>query len=223
MFKNNFSVIYLSVICCCLFLAGGCATSGPQPAPKPPVSVPGIYHRVQRGETLWRISKMYDIDLEELARINRIPDSSQIEVNQTIFIPQRKKQVQVYTAPEDFIWPVKGKVISSFGETRANMINRGLNIRAPYNEEVTASRSGKVIFYSEDFSGYGKTLILEHPGGFLTVYARNSQVLVKPGQSVRKGETIAKVGRAGRDKEAYLHFEIRKGNLPQNPYFYMAN
>lgn len=166
---------------------------------------------------------MYDIDLEELARINRISDASRIEVNQNIFIPHRKKQVRSYGAPEDFIWPVKGRVISTFGQTYANMINRGLNIRAPYNEDVVASRSGKVVFYSEDFSGYGKTLIIEHPDGFLTIYSRNSAVLLKPGEEARKGQVIAKVGRAGRNKEAYLHFEIRKGNLAQNPYFYLAN
>ncbi len=219
---QNFLLLVTSYVLLVTFLPG-CATTSIPPAAKTPVSTPGTYHTVKRGETLWRISKLYDVDLEELARINRISDASRIEVNQMIFIPRRKKQVQSFGSVEDFIWPVRGRVISTFGQTYANMINRGLNIHAPYNDDVLASRSGRVIFYSENFTGYGKTLIIEHPDGFLTVYARNSRVIVKPGQNVRKGEVIASVGRSGRDKESYLHFEIRKGNLPQNPYFYLAN
>jgi murein DD-endopeptidase MepM/ murein hydrolase activator NlpD len=122
---------------------------------------------------------------------------------------------------EDFIWPLKGKVISGFGQKVNNAVNKGIDIQ-PYKQlEVVASRSGKVVFYNNDFLDLGKTIIIEHPDGFWTVYGRNEEVFVKIGDNIKKGINIARVGRAGRDKNIYLHFEIRKGHIPQNPNFYL--
>jgi murein DD-endopeptidase MepM/ murein hydrolase activator NlpD len=179
---------------------------------------------VQRKETLWRISQLYNIDLEELTRINNISDASSIEVNQLIFIPNRKTQDKIESRSldnDDFIWPVKGRVIATFGQIFNSMINKGLNIRVWANADVVASRSGKVVFYTEELAGFGKTIIIDHGDGYLTVYARNREVFIKPGDTVLRGRLIAKAGAYGRDKNVYLHFEIRKGALPQNPYFYL--
>lgn len=166
---------------------------------------------------------MYEVDLEELARVNRISDSASIEVGQLLFIPNRRS---IKTAParyssDDFIWPIKGRVIAAFGQTYNNMINKGLNIQPRSSSEIVAARSGRVVFYAKDFGGYGKTIIIDHGDGLSSVYARNSEVLIKLGDEVKKGALIAKAGSAGRDKNTYLHFEIRKGHLPQNPYFYL--
>ena len=200
----------------------GCAPSA-YVKPAVPKGMPGIYHRVERKETLWRISKMYDVDLEELARINRIPDSSSIEVGQLLFIPNRRtvKPPPLKYASDDFIWPLKGKVITTFGETHNNMLNKGINIQPYSGSDVVAARSGRVVFYADNFGGYGKTIIIEHEDGLSTVYARNQSVFTKAGESVQKGAVIAKAGSAGRDKNTYLHFEIRKGHIAQNPYYYL--
>jgi murein DD-endopeptidase MepM/ murein hydrolase activator NlpD len=64
-------------------------------------------------------------------------------------------------------------------------------------------------------------LIIDHGDGFSSVYARNSEVFIKVGENIKKGTVIAKVGSAGRDKNEYLHFQIRKGHIPQNPNFYL--
>jgi murein DD-endopeptidase MepM/ murein hydrolase activator NlpD len=187
-------------------------------------AMPGIYHKVERGQTLWRIAKTYDVDLEELARINRIPDTSAIETGQLIFIPRRHKPQAVAAKagdPDEFIWPLKGRVIAAFGQTYNNLINRGINIQPYQNREVVASRSGRIVFCNDNFAAFGKTVIIEHGDGFSTVYARNAEVFVRPGERVQKGTLIAKAGSAGRDRNTYLHFEIRKGHLPQNPYFYL--
>ncbi|MFH1457725.1 MAG: LysM peptidoglycan-binding domain-containing M23 family metallopeptidase [Candidatus Omnitrophota bacterium] len=203
----------------------GCASA---PYVKPPVAaVPagmtGVYHRVEKGQTLWRISRMYNVDLDEMARINRITDTANIEAGQQIFIPNRQKP-QSFPAnyfSDDFIWPLKGRVISFFGRAFNNIVNKGINIEPYASLNVVASRSGRVVFYSESFGSYGKTLIIEHGDGFSTVYARNAEIFVKPGDTVPRGFFIAKAGSAGRDKSEYLHFEIRKGHIPQNPYFYL--
>lgn len=200
----------------------GCATAPYVTAPAPE-GIPGIYHRVEKGQTLWRISKVYDVDLDEVVRINRISDATNIEVGQLIFIPHRQRQqrLPLESSPEDFIWPLKGRVILPFGQAANNMINKGINIQAYRDADVVAARSGRVIFYSPNLEGFGKTIIIDHGDNFLTVYARNAQVFVKPEDFIQKGTRIAKVGSAGRDKNAYLHFQIRKGYTPKNPYFYL--
>lgn len=201
----------------------GCATA-PYVLPPKPEGIPGIYHRVEKGQTLWRISKIYNVDLDEIVNINRILDVSRIEIGQLIFIPRLQKQQPLSSQSyiEDFIWPVRGKVITAFGQTYNNMVNKGINIQPYETLDVIAARSGKVVFYSPDFEGFGKTIIVDHGDGLSTIYARNSQIFIKVGDSVQKGALIAKVGSSGdRDKDAYLHFEIRKGHISQNPYFYL--
>lgn len=207
-----------------LLVLSGCVSAPivQKPSTPPITSIPGIYHRVEKGQTLWRISKIYDIDLEELAQINKISDTSSIEIGQLIFIPHRKQQqpVPVDTATDDFIWPVRGKIISGFGKIYKNMVNKGINIRPESNDNVVASRSGKVVFYAEHFGPFGKTVIINHGDGLSTVYARNSQVFIKAGDTVQKGSLIAKTG-AGYNDDIYLHFEVRKGHVSQNPLFYL--
>jgi len=222
--KFNFSLV--GFFCLCLiFTFMGCITVSPVKPPVAAVSagMAGVYHRVEKGQTLWRISKMYNVDLDEMARINRITDTANIEAGQLIFIPNRQKP-QNFPAnyfSDDFIWPIKGRVISFFGRAFNNIVNKGINIEPYASLTVVASRSGRVVFYSESFGSYGKTLIIEHGDGFSTVYARNAEIFVKPGDTVPRGFSIAKAGSAGRDKSEYLHFEIRKGHIPQNPYFYL--
>jgi murein DD-endopeptidase MepM/ murein hydrolase activator NlpD len=207
-----------------LLTFSGCATVPNIELPSQPQGLPGIYHRVETGQTLWRISEMYRIDLAELIKINRIPDASQIEIGQLIYIPSSEKSQTLSVRNnqiEDFIWPAKGKVISTFGQTTGNMINKGINIEAYKDAQVVAARTGRIVFYSPSFNNYGKTIIIDHGDGLSTVYARNSEVFVKIGDEIQKGARIAKVGQSGRDKNAYLHFEIRKKHIPQNPYFYL--
>jgi murein DD-endopeptidase MepM/ murein hydrolase activator NlpD len=219
---KNLKLIGLGLM---LFLSG-CASSTPYIAPTAPavaVGIPGVYHRVERGQSLWRISKLYDIDLDDLARANDIADATKIEIGQSIFIPNRKKAIPRAKkgSYDEFIWPLKGRVISAFGSITGTMINKGVNIEPASGNEVVAARSGKVIFCSDDFADYGKTMIVDHEDGFFTVYARNEKILTRLGEKVQKGEVVAKAGSAGRQKNVYLHFEIRKGHLPQNPYFYL--
>lgn len=202
----------------------GCAGTAAISRPSPRITMPGVYHRVQKGQTLWRISKIYDVNMDEIVRINRISDASSIEIGQLIFIPHRES-VQYSSKgilDDDFIWPVRGKVITAFGQSSNNMVNRGINIQPYGNSDVKASRKGKVIFCADNFKNFGKTIIVDHGDGFSTVYARNSKVFVKIGDYVQKGFTIAQAGSSGRDKKRYLHFEIRKGYIPQNPYFYLS-
>ncbi len=170
---------------------------------------------------------MYNVDLDDIVRLNHISDASRIESGQLIFIPrlQMKPALKPVSSenqsPESFIWPIKGKVISTYGQTYNSMLNKGINIEAFKGHSVLASRSGKVVFAKDDFLSFGKTIIIEHTDDFFTIYSRNSEIFVRVGDIINQGMVIAKAGSAGRDRSDYLHFEIRKGSLSKNPYFYL--
>jgi lipoprotein YgeR len=203
----------------------GCATAPKVTAPVllNSAGVPVTFHRVEKGQTLWRIAQLYGMDTDELASLNNIQDSAKLEIGQKLLIPAGRK-IQVFSpgvVDDNFSWPIKGKIVSGFSQPVNNTLNRGINIEPSRSLDVLASRSGKVAFYNDDFLDLGKTLIIEHAGGFWTVYGRNLEVYVKPGDVITKGTTIAKAGAAGRDKNVYLHFQIRKGSKSENPLFYL--
>lgn len=188
----------------------------------------GTIHQVQRGETLWFISQRYRVALDELVQVNRISDASRIEVGQRIFIPSSTPAPaavspnQTTQGNEPFVWPVEGRVISIFGTRRQATVNKGIDIQAPAGTEVVASRSGWVSFIHEGLPGFGKTVILDHRDGFATVYAYMGEILVRPGQEVAQRQPIARVGATGRTEVPALHFEIRRNQKPQNPFYYLS-
>lgn len=226
---------YFRIISAVVFavISGGCASA---PVVSPPREITpavrtqeGIYHKVVKGETLWRISKNYGIELEKVVSANELSDAERIEPGQVIFIPSTEKPAEIKIpaavahSKEDFVWPLKGKVISSFGERQGTVPNKGIDIQAMAGMPIVAARSGRVIFSEDKLRGYGKTVILDHGDGYQTVYAHNSEILVKIGESVTQAATIAKVGSTGRNQTPYLHFEIRKGHKPRNPFYYLSN
>ncbi|MBN1912852.1 MAG: peptidoglycan DD-metalloendopeptidase family protein [Candidatus Omnitrophica bacterium] len=199
----------------------GCATTGPAPLPHL-AGIEGFYHRIERAQTLWRISQKYGVSLEELVSLNKIADANRIETGRLIFIPGVKDITEKPEKQEDFIWPLKGEIISTFGQIYENTLNKGVNIRISHGKIVVASRSGRVVFCALNFAGFKKTVIIDHEDGFFTVYALNSEISVKTGDRIDRGGLIAKFNEGCREGRSYLHFEIRKGHIPQNPYFYLS-
>lgn len=120
-----------------------------------------------------------------------------------------------------FIWPVKGNVISSFGDRSDDFRNKGIDIKAPAGDVVKAAADGKVVYSDTKMRGFGITIILDHGNNIQTVYSYNSEIFVKLGDKVKKGDVIARVGSSGRAKEPCLHFEIRKDGEPVNPMAYL--
>ncbi|MFH0940483.1 MAG: LysM peptidoglycan-binding domain-containing M23 family metallopeptidase [Candidatus Omnitrophota bacterium] len=206
-----------------IFLLGlsACATVEQPPAPSSPnqAQLASIEHVVAKGETLWRISKIYNAELEDIVRINGLSDSSLIAYGQKIIIPNAKRaNTAVYD--NDFIWPSKGKVIVTFRQKDNGVSNKGIDILTEPNQDVLASRTGKVIFLGE-LPGYGNTIIIDHRDGFSSLYCGNSSVGVKIGDEVQQGMVVAKTGQTPRKDSGSLHFEIRKKHKPQNPLYYL--
>lgn len=225
---------YLKIVIGIIFIAmsAGCARVPVVSPPEETVSAvkkeAGVYHKVVKGETLWRISKDSGVELEKIVSVNNLSAAERIEVGQVIFIPSEGRPKETASplsaylySKEDFVWPIRGKVMLSFGEKRGVMPNKGIDIQAKEGAIIVASRSGKVIFSEDKVKGYGKTVIIDHGDGFQTVYAHNSEILVKIGEDVKQSAPIAKIGSSGRIKIPYLHFEIRKRHAPQNPFHYL--
>lgn len=116
-----------------------------------------------------------------------------------------------------FIWPVDGKVIAKFGPGKDNLRNDGINIAAPNGAPVLASAAGTVAYAGNELRGFGNMVLLRHADGWVTAYAHNSSLLVKKGDKVRQGQTIARVGSSGNVDTPQLHFELRQGTKAVDP------
>ncbi|MFN3398442.1 MAG: peptidoglycan DD-metalloendopeptidase family protein [Sulfurimicrobium sp.] len=113
----------------------------------------------------------------------------------------------------EWAWPAKGKVIAIFNEA-SNL--KGVDIAGKMGQPVFASAPGKVVYSGSGLRGYGKLVIIKHNKTYLSAYAHNSQILVKEGQSVVKGQRIAEMGDSDSD-QVKLHFEIRRLGKPVDP------
>lgn len=111
-------------------------------------------------------------------------------------------------------WPVKGKIVKSY--SLGYNLNKGIDIAGRLGEDVKAAASGNVVYSGSGLRGYGQLVIVKHNDTFLSAYAHNSQLLVKEGDVIKKGQVIAKMGRSDSDN-IKLHFEIRKNGQPINP------
>ncbi len=220
------------------FLVSGCATTRHTGALTEinDIRGAGVYHTVRSGETLWNISKLYNLDVDTLMKANDLKDSGVLEKGQVLLIPASREPKQ---APEtrtsryvpqmpstvlrdSFVWPVRGNVISAFGAKVDKTRNKGLDISAGEGADVRASKSGVVVYCDDRLKGFGKTVILDHGDNYQTVYAYNSEILVNVGDQVRRNDVIARVGKTGRAKTPCLHFEIRKNGEPRNPNYYLS-
>ncbi len=224
------------------------AEARPEPSPDAAAAVEadvpqGAFHRVEAGQTSWRIARTYGIDLEALTRANRITDPDLLVVGQILFVPgaTSTREVLPYPAPlatrpepegkkqrrersvGAFVWPVPaGEVLSPFGAPRRGHRHAGLDIRGVLGQEVLATEGGEVIYSGDTLGDYGKMVILRHGDRLRSVYAHNSKLLVSAGDRVERGQPVALVGRTGNASTAHCHFELRKDDIPVDPIVYLA-
>ncbi|MPZ34998.1 MAG: peptidoglycan DD-metalloendopeptidase family protein [Rhodospirillales bacterium] len=113
--------------------------------------------------------------------------------------------------PRRFVWPLHGKILTSYGTGQGGQKNDGIDIQATTGEPVKAADGGTVIYAGSDVAHLGNLLLVQHPGGYITAYGNNEALLVKKGDAVKKGQTIAKAGNSGGAASPRLHFEVRRG------------
>ena len=195
------------ILCCLLLGVTGCGTlpetgvasTSRQALP----TLAGSYYRVHQGDTLWRIAYSYGLDVKTLTVANRLPDSAHLEVGQQLFIPLPQESTR-------FLWPVRGSL-------RTSSASHGVEIAAPAGNLVRASRSGRVAVATHRLSGWGKTVVLDHLDGYLTIYAGLDQLLTSPGTDIRQGVPLGTVGSSA------VYFEIRYGETPKNTLALLPN
>jgi murein DD-endopeptidase MepM/ murein hydrolase activator NlpD len=118
----------------------------------------------------------------------------------------------------EFRWPARGRIIQGFKSGG----NDGINIAVPEGTSVKAAESGVVAYAGSELKGYGNLVLIRHPNGFVSAYANNGELDVKRGDSVKRGQIIAKSGQSGNVSSPQLHFELRKGSTPVDPTSFLA-
>lgn len=122
------------------------------------------------------------------------------------------------STPEGWLWPAKGALKGRFGEAGG----KGIDIVGERNTPVIAVAPGRVVYSGSGLRGYGRLLIIKHPGEFLSAYAHNQDMLVKEGDNVSAGQKIALMGDSDADR-VKLHFEIRQYGRPIDPLKYLPS
>jgi murein DD-endopeptidase MepM/ murein hydrolase activator NlpD len=120
-----------------------------------------------------------------------------------------------------FRWPVKGRIIAGFGPRPNGSQNDGINLAVPVGTPIKATDDGVVAYAGNELKGYGNLVLIRHSGGFVSAYANASNLVVKRGDTVKRGQVIAHAGQTGNVTSPQLHFEIRKGSTPVDPTKYL--
>jgi len=200
----------------------------------------GFYHELEPGENLYRVGLRYGVPTAVLVKANHIDDVRNLQVGQRLWIPggfsragaaasrpgrvaspsrRQAKSAARSASGLSFGWPVRGRITSRYGR-RGGRLHEGVDLGASHGSPIRAAESGRVI-HSGRLSAYGKVVIIKHQGYYRSVYAHASKTLVKKGEFVEKGQTIALVGATGRATGPHLHFEIRKRESPRDPMLYL--
>ena len=210
-----------------------------------------LRHLVRRGETLWGIAKKYDVAVASIAQLNNLSDPSRIHPGQVLKIGEGEDilgQAEVSSSTTAsvtiashgggtggvssgtgsggnavgggiFAWPVEGRITSGFGP-RWGSFHYGLDIGAPMGRVVRAAADGTVVFIGWRGT-YGRTIIVDHGGGWTTLYAHNSAITAVQGQKVAEGQAIARIGVTGNTTGPHLHFEVRYQGKARDPLLYL--
>jgi murein DD-endopeptidase MepM/ murein hydrolase activator NlpD len=116
-----------------------------------------------------------------------------------------------------FLWPVEGRVVKRFAADARGERSDGINIAVPLKTPIRAAADGVVAYVGEGVPALGGLVIVKHGDGWSSVYGHAARLLVRRGQSVRRGQTIALSGHTGAVERPQLHFELRRGRTPVDP------
>ena len=181
-----------------------------------PASAPtrGVNHPLERGQTLYALSKAYGVSTDTLATVNKIGDPTSIPAGTKIFVPGATRVLPIGPPRPPMLWPLKGRIMTSFHGRNGH--HDGVDIDGEEGNEIRAAASGRVVRAGRD-GAYGLRVILDHGKGLTTLYAHASSIAVKRGDEVSKGDLIARVGRTGNAHGSHLHFEVRRNDKPIDP------
>lgn len=187
----------------------------------------GVFHRVERGQTVYRIARTYGVDLRELMEINGIEDPRDLPAGTSLWIPgatrpirippyqgERKRSTRLLG--KDWIRPLQGTISSRFG-MRNGRHHEGIDILAGRGTPIRAAAYGLVIYAGDGMRGYGNVVVLDHGEEITTLYGHLQEIQVQSGDAVGQGQRIGTVGSTGNATTTHLHFELRVGGEAVDP------
>jgi murein DD-endopeptidase MepM/ murein hydrolase activator NlpD len=182
----------------------------------------GIPYTVKKGDSITKISTAMGVPKEAILDANDIQNDA-ISQGTVLFIPgARMKREELKMAMGDlFIYPIRGRLTSPFGWRNdpisgVRRFHSAIDLAAPTGVPIKAAQDGKVSVVGVNAT-YGRFVILEHAGGYQTMYAHMSVVSVKQGASVTQGSKIGEVGSTGYSTGPHLHFAVYKNGRAVNP------
>lgn len=142
--------------------------------------------------------------------------------------PQKQNIAKINTTENkqtktSFVWPVNGKIISSFGNKSSGLYNDGINIAAKSGTEFKSTRDGVVAYVGNELRGYGTIILIKHDTNWISAYAHCGSVKVSRGDKVKQGQVIGTIGQTGNVSEPQLYFSLRKGREAVDPIKYLPN
>jgi murein DD-endopeptidase MepM/ murein hydrolase activator NlpD len=179
------------------------------------LTIPGGRHVASRVEPAPKLEKPRTAPVE---RVSSIPRETARIAKPEVHEPKPvTKTAEATGGLPSFRWPVRGRVIAAFGPRPNGTQNDGINLAVPEGTPIKAADDGVVAYAGNELKGYGNLVLIRHPSGYVSAYANASQLLVKRGETVKRGQVIAHAGQTGNVNSPQLHFEIRKGSQPVDP------
>jgi len=182
--------------------------------------IKGIIYRVSPGESVASIASKFNIKTETIMKDNNLDNPSNLKIDQELILRGAKPEFSYKDRlDQKFMYPINTRITSYYGP-RWGRVHEGIDFAAPMGSPIRAVSSGRVV-YSGWASGYGYVVIIEHQKGLRTLYAHNSKLLVRNGESVGRGEVISRSGNTGNSTGPHLHFEVQVNGRPENPLNYI--
>lgn len=202
-------------------------------------------HTVSAGDTLYNIAGRYGTDVERVRARNNLKRDEPLFIGQKLTIPEgqgfstqaeessamtaAKTQSIAYIANQPramrgletgmnhFSWPIRGRLISTYGSKINGVYNDGINIEADRGMPVLAAEGGEVVHIGQSLESYGNLVLVRHKFDYITAYAHLEDVLVTKGQKIEKGQPVGTVGSSGSVSKPQVHFQIRRGKRSVDP------
>ena len=184
------------------------------------LTIPGGRHVAERQSTAPQVAQPRTVPAEKYASVPH--ESARVATPEHQTTESVTRTAEAAGAMPSFRWPVKGRIIAAFGAKTNGGQNDGINLAVPEGTPIKAADDGVVAYSGNELKGYGNLVLIRHANGFVSAYANASELLVKRGDTIKRGQVIAHAGQTGNVTSPQLHFEIRKGSTPVDPIKYLG-
>ena len=184
------------------------------------LTIPAGGRTAARSNPAPQVSKPRTVAPPKMAQAK--PENARLASPQPAESNNAAKNAEPIGALPTFRWPVRGRIIAGFGRRLNGQQNDGINLAVPEGTPVKAAEDGVVAYAGNELKGYGNLVLVRHPNGYVSAYAHASEITVKRGDTVKRGQVIARSGQTGNVTSPQLHFEIRKGSTPVDPKKYLS-